>query len=196
MAALESGATSDEELTLALPRLRALPRGVSASREAVLGSPSGEAILRLASRLRFLAQSQITWWQHLPPWRWLGDQPRAAAFVARCVDDVLVAAFAPAELDTARLAVTETAQLLVALHKQARQAGSADKRSVWSLALARGSLTAGGVQADSQLLTRSEERVLSGDEHDAIFADEAAAATRRQQLMDAAEASHGQLLVR
>jgi hypothetical protein len=47
----------------------------------------------------------------------------------------------------------------------------------------------------AELLTQPEERVVSGEEHDAIFADEAAAAALRQRLMEAAALERQRLLV-
>ncbi len=193
MAALQSGARHPGELAAALPRLGSLPRGVCA---AVMGTAPAEAVIRLASRVRFVAQSQITWWQKLPPWRWLGTVPRAAQLVEEHLDALIVSAFSAAERQAARVAVDRAMVLMEETHRRARKAGATAKRSWWSLEVAMTPLLLPEVHGDAELLTRPEERVLSGEEHDAIFADEEATAVRREQLMAAAATAREQLLVR
>jgi hypothetical protein len=193
MAALQSGSRQMAELEAALPRLRALPRGVC---EAAMGTAPAEAVIRLASRLRFVAQSQIAWWQKMPPWRWRSTAPRAAQLVEQQVEALLVAAFAASEREASRVAVDRAVVLMEETHRRARKAGATAKRSWWSLEVAMTPLLLPEVHGDAELLTRAEERVLSGEEHDAIFANEEATAARRDRLMAAAAETRAQLLVR
>lgn len=191
--ASETGASNVAE---ALPRLAALAHGlVPVTPE----TPAAAAVLRLLSRVWFVARSQRGWWHHLPPWRWLGRAPRLAARVGEHVETLLEIAFGatgPAGLATARAAVEAAVAELQRQHREAHRMGQAGKRKGWALELGRAPLLLPEVTGDSELLTRPEERVVSGEEHDAIFADEAAGEALRQRLVEAAAAERERLGVK
>lgn len=193
VAALASEA-GEAAVPAALPRLAALSLGMV---QVPLQSSAGEALVRLLGRVLFVARSQRAWWHHLPPFRWMSRAPRLAARVSAHVEELAAKAFGPDAQSAARglAAIEEAVAALRRQHKAARELGQAGKRKGWALELGRAPLLLPEVTGDSELLTRPEERVLSGDERDALFADEAAAIGLRQKLEEAAASEKARLFV-
>jgi hypothetical protein len=187
-----SGKSGVAEIDQALPRLQAAPRAMAS---VALGAVAGDAVVRLAARVRFVAECQAGWFARLPPWRWLGRATKTAARVRLHLEALLIAAFGDAQLEMARAAVDAAVLGLRRDHQRQRNIGTAGRRRQWALELGRAPLALPDVHADTELLANSQERVVAGEEYDAIFADEAANTLRRERLMEGAGQERARLSV-
>ena len=184
------GDASAHDLEAALPRLEALGGSGLTAR---YGTPGGDALLRLAGRLRFLADSQLRWWERIPPWRWMRRGPTARARIIRHVDRLLGAAFGEHDLAQTRADALELAGALRAEHAQQRETRLAAKRRVWALELARTPIASRALTSDTELLDTAAARVLSGEEYDQLVADKAEIAAQRAVLVASADQQHADL---
>lgn len=181
------GGASSAELDRALPRLNALAAaGLAASYDSIAGG----ALLRLAGRLRFVADCHVRLRDKIPPWRWWRRAPAVRAHVERHVDSLLAAAFGDHNLLTARQEAASITAALDAEYEQARKAGTAWQRRDWVLERMREPLELPAITSDTELLARREERVLTGDEYDELSRAFIADAARRKQLVASGDEAH------
>lgn len=186
------GDTSGKELEANLPRLEAL---ASSGIAAPYDSAAGRALLELAGSLVFFARSQVSWWENIPPWRWMRRGPSARGKIARHVDRFLAGAFGEHNLDQARADVESHADRLAKHHKAERKKSLVAKRRHWALDQVREPIAAKTITSDTELLTTPEERVMSGDDYDAIATDKATDAVLRLALCARADEQHATLVV-
>jgi hypothetical protein len=180
------------DLGRALPRLATL---ADAELAAEYPTRAGTALVRLAGRLLFFADSQVAWWQRIPPWRFATRAIRLRGHVRASVDRLLAGAFGAHNLATTRRDAVAFAAELEQEHVRLRKARTAPRRAHWALELARASIETRGITADTELLATSEERVLSGAEYDAMLAAKQADAATRTALVAAAADAHRELRV-
>ena len=186
------GETSGKELEAQLPRLEALSR---AGLSATYGSVGGLALVRLAGSLLFLGRSQVSWWENVPPWRWMRRGPSARHKIARHLDRFLESAFGEHNLAQARSDAEVIAKQLDKLHHEERKSKLAAKKRYWALDQARQPIASKTITSDTELLVTPEERVMTGTDYDAIITDKTTDAVLRMALVAAAEQQHKELVV-
>jgi hypothetical protein len=186
------GDSSVSELDAMLPRFTALARSELV---AAYDTAGGEALRELAGRVSFLIASQIRWWEHLPPLRWARRAPLIRPRLMRHVDRFLAAAFGDHNLAQARADADAIAQRLGHRHQHARKRGGAGRRAMWALEVARQPIAERSLTSDTELLVTPDERVLEGEAYDAVLADKARDAARRDALVASARRRHAELLV-
>jgi hypothetical protein len=174
-AVMAPGGAVPKDVGAMLPRLAQL---AGAKLAAEYGSAAGNALVRLAGRLRFFADSQVRWYDEVPPRRWTRVAPRVRARVYRAVDDFLAGAFGAHNVDQTRADAILVADAMEADYRAAKKALGAASRHTWALELARAPLAAKGVASDVDVLP-PEHRVMSGAEYDGIVDAGAAAVAHR-----------------
>lgn len=186
------GDASGVELNATLGRLEALARSkLSAEYE----STAGAALRRLAGRVLFLARSQVSWWESLPPFRWMRRGPSARTRITRHLEEFLGAAFGEHNAKQAIDDAERIADEITADHKAKRKSYVAGKRRVWALEQARLPLAPNTITSDTELLESWAERVISGNEYDELTSERAADAAAREKLLAGADEQHAQLFV-
>jgi len=179
------------DLERSMPRLRAFTYG---SGTAEIGSTAGASMIRLIGRLQFVARNHVTWFERVPPLRWLRRAPRIQAHVEQAIDTLLASMFGPGNLSVTREATLSIAQALATT--TFRWDWWFENRRAGSLKLARAPLDAPGLTSDVELFEPPSERVVSGDELDTIAAAKAAATKRREELVAAGDLEHAELTSR
>jgi hypothetical protein len=186
------GDTSGSELEAELPRLDALSRsGIAAQYD----TPAGRALIQLAGSLVFLGRSQVRWWENVPPWRWMRRGPSARHKIAKHVDQFLAAAFGAHNLRQTRGDAHVVAGKLEKAYKDEKSSRFAPKKHTWALEQARQPIAARTITSDTELFVTPEERVMTGDDYDAITDDKTADAVVRSALLAAADQQHKDLVV-
>ncbi|MEO7094778.1 MAG: hypothetical protein ABI175_16085, partial [Polyangiales bacterium] len=186
------GDTSGRELEAHLPRLEALAKaGITADYD----SPSGRALVKLAGSVLFLGGSQVRWWENVPPWRWMRRGPSARGKIDKHVDRFLASAFGEHNLAQTRGDAEVIAERIHKHHKSERKTSLVAKKRFWALEQARMPIAAKTITSDTELLVTPEERVMSGEDYDAIATDKATDAVLRIALCAAADQQHKDLVV-
>lgn len=186
------GDTSGKELEAHLPRLEALSRAGIAT---TYDSPSGRALIKLAGGLLFLGRSQVSWWENLPPWRWMRRGPSARHKIDEHIDRFLAGAFGAHNLAQTRGDAEVISARIDKHHKAERKTNLVAKKRSWALEQARTPIAAKTITSDTELLVTPEERVMSGDDYDAIATDKATDAVLRIALCARADQQHKDLVV-
>jgi hypothetical protein len=166
------GAGTPKHLDAALPRLAQL---ADSKLTVDYDSPAGQAVIRLAGRLRFFADSQVRWFERVPPMVWTRVRPAVRRRVHAAVDRCLAGAFGEDQVTQTRADAIVVAEALDAAYRKADKDSLVPPRSAWALELARAPLATRGVISDVEELP-PDERVMSGaayDQLDAAGADEA-----------------------
>jgi hypothetical protein len=186
------GDASGVEINATLQRLEALGRS---QLTAAYESPAGTALRRLAGRILFLARSQVSWWESLPPFRWMRRGPTARTRITRQLEIFLGHAFGDHNAKQAIEAAEQIADEIAADHKVKRKSYIAGKRRVWALEQARTPLAPETITSDTEILQSWTERVMSGHEYDEITSERAADAAAREKLLAGSDEQHAQLFV-
>ncbi|NVB76770.1 MAG: hypothetical protein HOV81_00110 [Kofleriaceae bacterium] len=181
-----------DQLGRLMPRLAAL----SASQlRAQFGTPLGDSLVRLASGLLFLAQSQIRLVEHIPPVRWTRRSPAVAAHIRDHIDEFLMIAFGAHNLKLMREQVRAGVKGLRFEHKVDGRGRSKPSRRDWALERFRQPLAAQHITSDVEVLTTPAGRVLAEAEYTAISDDKARQTIRRGALQVGAARAHDDLVV-
>ncbi len=186
------GDASHKDLAAALPRLETLAATEIACE---YGTPVGDAVIRLAGRLEFIAGSQVRWWESVPPLRWMRRGPASRHRMSRLLDRFLEKAFGALNLAQVRGSADVLADQLAAQHRHERKTGLVGKQRAWALEQARLPIASETLTSDTEVLETSAERVMTGSEYDAIVADKATDATRREALIAGNDERHAALSV-
>lgn len=186
------GEASGKDLEASLPRLEALAK---AAITAPYDSPAGRALVKLAGGLVFFGRSQVHWWENVPPWRWMRRGPSARKRIAKHVDRFLAAAFGEHDLAQARADAEAIAERIAKHHKTERKTTFVAKQRQWALDQVRLPIAAKTITSDTELLVTPDERVMSGDDYDAIATDKATDAVLRLALCARADQQHADLVV-
>ncbi len=187
------GDADGDEITTTLARLDALAR---ANLTVPYDSAAGAALRRLAGRIRFVARSQVAWWEAIPPLRWMRRGPSARARIAKHLQQFLAGAFGEHNLAQAERDVEQIADELALAHRTAKKAGTAGKRRLWALEQARLPIAPETITTDTEVMQAWTERVMSGAEFDQLAAARAADAAARDKLLAGADQLHQQLFVK
>ena len=193
-AVLAPGWRRGVELDRALPRLVALgDAGLAAGYD----TAGGRALIRLAGHLRFLARSQVRWWEAVPPLRWTRRAPGARGRVAHHVDRLLAGAFGAHALKQARADTGRSAAAQAAAFAQARrdEPYGTPPRRAWTRARALAQLAARGVTSDIEVLATAAERVLDEARYAELSETRTNAAARRDARVEAGRAHHRELSI-
>ena len=186
------GDASGKELEAHLPRLEALAKaGITTA----YGSPSGRELVKLAGSVLFLGRSQVRWWENIPPWRWMRRGPSARGKIDRHIDGFLAGAFGEHNLAQTRGDAEVIAARIDKHHKVERKTNLVANKRYWALEQARMPIAAKTITSDTELLVTPEERVMSGDDYDAIATDKATDAVLRIALCARADQQHKDLVV-
>lgn len=186
------GDTSGRELEANMPRLEALATsGITATYDA----PGGRAMIKLAGTLLFLGRSQVTWWENVPPWRWMRRGPSARHKIKGHVDRFLAGAFGEHNLGQTHDDAEAVAKRLDKHHKSERKTNLVAKKRYWALEQARTPIAAKTITSDTELLVTPEDRVMSGADYDAIATAKANDAVLRIALCARADQQHKDLVV-
>ena len=132
----------------------------------------------------------------MAPWRWMRRGTKVRKLVRRYLDHFLSGAFGEHNLATVRADAIAIADELIEKHAADEKMGTAGHRQTWSLELARRPIAAQGITSDTEVLATYEERVLSGDEIDALIASAEGDSKLRSKLVAAADGAHRDLAVR
>jgi hypothetical protein len=186
------GESSGGDIATALTRLELLARSHLTAK---FDSPAGEALLSLAARIRFLAGSQVAWWEAVPPFRWMRRGPSARGNILRHLDAFLDGAFGDHNAKQTSEGVERRAAELESAWKAVKDTSMLDKRRDWAMNEAREPLASKTLTSDVEVLATWQERVLSGQEYDDIKRSRDDDAVQRSFLVAGAEAQHGELFV-
>ncbi|MBA3461862.1 MAG: hypothetical protein H0T46_18015 [Deltaproteobacteria bacterium] len=186
------GDVSGRELEIEMHRLDAFSKaGLTATPD----SPGGKILLQLAGTVMFLGRSQVNWWENLPPWRWMRRGPSARERVDKHIDRFLSGAFGEHNRSQMWNTADDIANSLDREHKNERKSKLAAKKRYWALEKAREPIASKTITSDTELFVTAEERVMTGDDYDAITDDKTADAVVRSALLVAAEQQHKELVV-
>jgi hypothetical protein len=181
------------DLAPIMPRVAALATsGLTADYDSIAGG----ALIRLAGRLWFFADSQVRWWEQAPPWRWTARRSRVRNHVRGELERFLGGAFGAHNVATTLADAIHVADGLVEAHRLARDKSLVSERRYWALEQALAPLAIEGLTSDTELLATTEERVLSASEYDAHCAAAAQLAEQRATLVAAADQAHRDLVVK
>ncbi|HEY4055240.1 MAG TPA: hypothetical protein VGM39_01485, partial [Kofleriaceae bacterium] len=186
------GDASGGEIATAMTRLELLARSHLTAK---LDSPGGMALVALAARIRFLAGSQVAWWEAVPPFRWMRRGPSARGTILRHLETFLDGAFGEHNGKQTAVSVERRAAELESAWKAVKDTTLLGKRRDWAMNEARAPLEAQTLTSDVEVLATWQERVLSGREYDEIKLSRDLEATERSLLVAGAEAQHGELFV-
>jgi hypothetical protein len=182
-----------ETLELPLPRLDALERLAFTVDD--YDSLAGQTLRTLAARLLFLAGSQTSWWEAIPPFRWMRRGPASRRRITDAIARFVGTAFGAAA-DTALEASEQLADTLAADHRKQRKAYLAGKRRPWAIEQARLPIAPLSITSDTELLATPRSRVMPADEYATICAHKLADRVRRKALLATAAEQHAQLFVK
>ncbi|HEY5935751.1 MAG TPA: hypothetical protein VIU61_13980 [Kofleriaceae bacterium] len=181
------------DLAPIMPRIAALAAsGLTADYDSVAGG----ALIRLVGRLWFFADSQVRWWEQMPPWRWTQRRSRVRNHVREQLERFLGGAFGEHNVATTLADAIHIAAGLTEAHRLERDKNMVAKRRHWALEQALAPLAIEGLTSDTELLSSTDERVLSAREYDAHCATAEALAKQRETLVAAADQAHRDLVVR
>jgi hypothetical protein len=188
LAAANRPGPGSDDLRAELPKLHALAAGVGSTRVATAG---GDALCGLLAQLHYVAETQVSWFDRLPPWRWWRRPVATARLVVAAIEDTVTAAFAADERTAARAAVAAR----LAEHRAAitTEASGLGRRRRHGLRVALAPVREDRLLADSEVLVDERERVLSGDEYDQIVAARASDAEARVAITEALAAERADL---
>lgn len=183
------------ELAVALegaptPRLDAL---AGAELGTSYDSAGRASVIRLAGRVQFLAGSHVSWWEKVPPFRWLRRSPGVRGQVDRAIERLLARTFGEHDLQTVTEEVRGIVETLRDEHRRAKQSGLAGKRRAWAREQMLLPIAPTAITTDTELLGEYEERVLSEAEYEALVAERAASEQLRRALVANAERDHDDL---
>lgn len=177
---------------LPLPRLDALERlAFSVDHD----SDAGATLRAFAARLLFIANSQVGWWENIPPFVWMRRRPTTRRRIANQLRRWIAATF-PDDAKRALEAVDHATDALVKDHKQQRKQSFVAKRRAWSLEQALLPIAPTTLTTDTELLATAESRVMSGEHYDETCAAKIADRIAREKLLANAEQQHATLFVR
>ena len=192
LAAIAPGWMGDTAaVELPLPCLDALARHAFA---VDYDSTGGAAVRLFLARVVFLADSQVRWWETLPPLRWFRRSTTARTRIAQQLAHAIAAMF-DTRADAAHADIARLVKQLVAEHKAARKASYIAKRRSWSVEQARLPIAPQSITCDTELLATAVERVMPAAEYDAIVAAKVADRAERAELLASAAQQHAELLV-
>lgn len=180
------------ELAPIMPRIAAL---AASALTADYDSIAGGALIRLAGRLWFFTDSQVRWWEQVPPWRWTQRRSRVRNHVRAQLERFLAGAFGEHNVATTLADAIHVSDGLAEAHRLERDKSMVAKRRFWALEQALAPLAIEGLTSDTELLSSTEERVLSAREYDAHCATAAQLAKQRETLVAAADQAHRELVV-
>ncbi|MCC6527761.1 MAG: hypothetical protein IT373_34265 [Polyangiaceae bacterium] len=182
----------------ALPKLGALAaRPFAWTTPPAPGSLVATELLRLAARLSFFAQSQVDWWEHVPPFRFWRRAPAAAVLGRASVEGYLAHVFgSDAALDAARARLKAALRRLRQSYARRRKADAeTPPRAEHARRLLAAPLERDGLTADLELGESAAERVVGADEFAAACERDRKRAAVRRRLERAQRGQQARLLL-
>jgi hypothetical protein len=158
------------------------------------GVDVAEAIKRLAARVLFLADSQVAWWEGIPPFRWIRRGPASRTRIED-QDRYLGATFG-AQHEAARADVDRLARELILEHKKVRKTQLVGKLRPWAVDQARLPIAEQATTSDTELLATCDDRVMTGAAYDTVCASKIADRIKREALLADAADRHAKLFVK
>ncbi len=195
---------SQAQMRRALPMLEQLAASSSPNAEPLIAdSPAGEQFVRFAARLLFYVDSQVRWWEWLPPLPWLRRGPCSRRLTRRALDDWVQRVFAGSAergdefgqscVQAARKLIRAEKKRLVHEFRQLKKSFDTDHRTVGRYArhLLLAPIEQPGITTDAELV---QSRVLSRDDTAPLVEKFKKARARRDQLMNQADDARAELL--
>lgn len=159
-------------------------------------SPDGVQLVRLVARLRFLAEANTSLWEMVPPLAFMRRGPIARRHTRRLCDELVEHAFPGKE----HIADKLIAKRLDALHdefkagRKAYRVGTDTSKAQYARDLMLAPIAGLDITTDAEVLVHSSTRIYARQDYDAIAADDATAAARRNSAVSGADDARKDLL--